>query len=192
MCVVARLRRDQALEIPAAHDAALVLVPAGALPVCFEADVPSISVPVKSFDLAFPIDSGLAHGAPARRVPVHRTVLRVNVSYAVGRQFPIAFRKWRFAGYQAICRVPDQFQVGMLNRRERRRRFRRSRNVAGMLVFQSDDQVFAGSLLRQPTQRFNHAIENPRRVDSPPVGEHTNNPRACSMRNFECPACIRG
>src|SRR5690242_824269 len=92
------LRRDQALEVPAAQNAALVLVPARALPVCFEADVASIPVPVESFDLALPIDSGLAHGAPPRRVPVHGTVLRVNVPYAAGRQFAIAFRKRRFAG----------------------------------------------------------------------------------------------
>ena len=72
------------------------------------------------------------------------------VDNAVRRQQFIAVRERILAGDKRIRRIPHELQIGMIDGVQDLRGLGRGRDVAGMLVFETDDQTLARRLLGQP------------------------------------------
>src|SRR5206468_3206158 len=146
-------------QLLTADHARFVLVAAGAGPMRFQTDPAFIPVADQRVYLAAPADHAVADCAPQRLVAVHRAILRVYVLNARDGEFAVALGERLLAGDDGIRRVPYDFQIRMIERGERARRFRSGSDVARVLVFEADDHVVLSGLIGEIAERGDHAIE---------------------------------
>ena len=144
------------MQVLAADFAAFEFVSLGAGPVGFEVEIASIAVGGEGFDLAFPVDVAGSYGAPdglVGSVGVQRqtAVLDVDVADAGGVEESVAVREGLFAREVGVGRVPDDLEVFMVDGGEDFGGFLSGRDIAGVLVFDADDEAvflrFIGEVL---------------------------------------------
>ena len=129
---------------------------------------PRVAVALQRVDLAVPADSRLRR---LRKIVglwfVHVAILRVDVNDAIRRHAAVAFGKRILAGNQRVARVPDDLQIRMIERREQARGLGAGRDVAGVLVFESDGHVVRRRLIGQAAKRAdNRGRSTPRAAPS--------------------------
>ena len=73
----------------------------------------------------------------------------------------------------------------MIQRRQHARRLRAGRDIAGVLVFQSDDYIVLRRQVGQRVQGFHDAVEAGVGIYRAPVRKHTNNACAGAIRNLQ-------
>ena len=164
------------MQVLAADFAAFEFVSVGAGPVGFEMQVASVAVGGEGFDLAFPVDVAGAYGAPdglVGSVGVQRqtAVLDVDVADASGVEEAVAVREGLFAREVGVGRVPDNLEVFMVNCSEDFGGFLGGRNVAGVLVFDADDEAVFLRLIGEVLEGVHHTFEDDFGGDYAPVGE---------------------
>src|ERR1035438_5673521 len=171
---------------PADH-AGLVLVASGALPVRLQAEPALVAISHQRVHLPAPPHHAFADGAPLRLVPVHRAILGMHVLNPRNRQPAVAVGKSPLAGDHRAGRVPDHFQVGMIERRQHARRLLAGGDIARVLVFQADDHIVPRGLVGQRAQGFHDAVEAGFRLHRPPIRKYPDDARPGAPGNLQRP-----
>src|SRR5450759_60947 len=169
---------------PADH-AGLMLVAAGTLPVGLQTEPSLVAIARQGVHLPAPPDHPIADGAPHRLVPVHGAILGMHVLNSRHRQLAVAFGESLLAGHDGVGRVPDHFQIGVIERGQHPRGLRPGSDIAGVLVFQADDHTVWRGLIGQGAQGFHDAVEADFRIHRAPVREHADDARASPPRNLQ-------
>jgi hypothetical protein len=167
----------QRLEVSPADHAGAVLVATGTRPVRLETHVTFVTVCQQSGDLAFPIDAAFTERTEGRLVVGDEAILGVDVNDPFRRQQTVAFGERILAGHKSIARVPNDLEMGVIDRAQHTRGLGRGCHVAGVLVFEANDQIVCGRFLRQGAQGEDHAVEAGFRLHRPPVGKNAHDAR---------------
>src|SRR6185312_10963340 len=94
-------------------------------------------------DLTLPIDIALPDRLPHGLMAFQRAVLGMNQRDARDIEHLVSGGKGLLAGYVRRRRIPDDLQVGMIDRREDTGSLLRGRDVARSIVFETDNQAAA-------------------------------------------------
>lgn len=111
-----------------------------------EADVTAVAIIQERLDLFFPGNTASSEGSPNRPSTFHMAVLGMYVDDAVLREPAVAAGHRILTSNERIRRIPDEFEVRMLNGVEDCSGFGSGADIAGVFVFQSDDEIVGSSL----------------------------------------------